>query len=610
MSPHTTAPCQDKRSMQETTALLGQPQDTQRRQWRTISTLVTLAMAIIASALVIGTLVYATIQRQQDSSVDNSKRLSEDSVGRFLHITDMHIDMLYTEGSTTYSQCHRRPPRIATETEVEDGHRKTGRFGIAEAKCDSPLELINATSEHLRQKWGAKGQVDFVIWTGDSGRHDKDLEVPRSFSDIEQSNILAAAALRRAFSKDVPVVPNIGNNDVSPHNELPAPGHKRALKTFRRLADAWNGLIPKDQMATFLYGGYFARDVVDFPSTASSRGLTALSLNTMYWYRANDRVGGCKAKDSPGLAQLAWIRYQMRRARERNRDLIILGHVLPARDNYRPTCYHGYARTVTQVVPPPSLSASSSATPPEVRAQLFGHSNVDLWAFVGHESKWLSSPPFPELNYTNSVDKRLWWERQVDESSGRFGKLIREVWSVDHSLHQTEVERSWESMEDDPTVLFAEDQHGDIWPTSYPAALSKPTTIPADFVDNVLKEFKRVIVQDTLNPRLGVTTITPSIIPKYFPSYRIFYYLRKPSSLWSHLSSGTLVDYDVYWANIPALNKHPLRDMGRFFKRLYRFSSTYDIPDLSVDSYLVWAEKLVSSKKLRNTFRSLSTLNS
>ncbi|KAJ2762525.1 hypothetical protein H4S06_000614, partial [Coemansia sp. BCRC 34490] len=54
------------------------------------------------------------------------------SVGRFIHITDLHIDPSYREGSTTYSQCHRQPPHGATAD--DDGHRRTGVFGIPRVK--------------------------------------------------------------------------------------------------------------------------------------------------------------------------------------------------------------------------------------------------------------------------------------------------------------------------------------------------------------------------------------------------------------------------------------------------------------------------------------------
>ncbi|KAI7833972.1 hypothetical protein BX661DRAFT_140347, partial [Kickxella alabastrina] len=260
----------------------------------------------------------------------------------------LHVDPYYVEGSTTYSQCHRKPPTLATSPQ-----QHTGRYGVAEAKCDSPVALINVTSEYLRQMWA--DQLDFVIWTGDSGRHDGDAELPRTFDEIIEQNYITAAAMRHAFKQHrIPIVPNIGNNDISPHNELGEPGHKRAKKTFKQLADAWDGFIPQNQLATFLHAG-------TLPTMWLTTTTQSPLLNTIYWYRANAKVGGCRAEDSPGLEQLAWIRYQIRRARQRNRDLILMGHVVPSRDNYRPTCYHGYARTVTQVIPPPPLAGEKRA---------------------------------------------------------------------------------------------------------------------------------------------------------------------------------------------------------------------------------------------------------
>ncbi|KAJ2145810.1 Endopolyphosphatase [Coemansia sp. RSA 678] len=589
-----------KGQLRETTPLL--PTHSKRRGKR--------VFAAVAAVLAAGSLFsYLLLAYCNPGIADtSSKRLSSAAVGRYLHITDMHVDPNYMEGATTYSQCHRRPPHVLPPDydSAKDGHAHTGRFGIPLAKCDSPIALINATSEHLRREWAHK--LDFVIWTGDSGRHDGDPEQPRTFDQIIKGNDIASAALRSAFKK-IPVVPNIGNNDVSPHNELAAPGHKRARKTFRALERSWHPLVPKDQVPTFHYGGYFAKDVVDYDGRKG--GITALSLNTIYWYRANAKVGGCRAKDSPGLAQLAWIRYQMRRARMRSRDIILLGHVLPNRDNYRPSCYHGYARTVTQTVPPPALNSSGSSDElVNVHAQLFGHSNVDVWAFVGQEAKWINSHDPLLIATENVTDKRLWWEREVDEESGRFGKLIREVWSADvtqHAAISQPDERAWEDMEDDPQVHFTESADH-IVPV---VNATVKQSLPSDFVESLLKEFERVLVQNPPSPRLGVTTISPSIIPKYVPSFRIFHYLRSQPAQgerWWHLPVGTLLDYDVYWANIHKLNTKAQIDVRSFFTRLYRFSDEYKIDDLSINSYLKWAERLLSSKSLRKRFRSLTYL--
>ncbi|KAJ2034947.1 Endopolyphosphatase [Coemansia sp. RSA 2337] len=562
----------------ESTALLSSPSCSRRSRlasscsrgvWAVaaIATLATLAVIAMAWAML------ATNDLGKGGGDKGDRRLNSTAVGRFIHITDLHVDPNYKAGATAYSQCHRVPK---TSDHSEDS-TLTGRFGRPNAKCDSPLSLINATSAYLREEWAQK--VDFVAWTGDSGRHDGDAEFPRTLDEIIEQNSIAAQSLRHAFGSHIPIVPNVGNNDVSPHNELPGPGHKRARSTFRQLAHAWGGLVPDDQLATFHYGGYFARDLKDYPQGG---GLTALSVNTMYWYRANAKVGGCKAKDSPGLAQLAWIRWQIRRARERGRDLIILGHVAPNQDNYRPSCYHGYMRTVAQIVPPPGPHS-----PPLIHAQLFGHSNVDAWAFVGPDADWAS----PANNNTAS-DSRLWWERQVDEEEGRFGELIHGVWSEEQSIQsETTVpdERDWALMEDDNS------------PPVRPA-------VPGDFVETLLREYERVIMQTPRHPRLGVTTISPSVIPKLLPAFRVFHYLQHTDSAWRHLAPGTLLDYDVYTADLYSHNKKsPAVD--RFYQRLYRFSEVYGINDLSVDSYVRWARRLLTSKSMRKRFRALTFLD-
>lgn len=50
------------------------------------------------------------------------------------------------------------------------------------SECDAPLTLINATFDWLAANF--KGQIDFVVLTGDNARHDIDLRFPRSLREI------------------------------------------------------------------------------------------------------------------------------------------------------------------------------------------------------------------------------------------------------------------------------------------------------------------------------------------------------------------------------------------------------------------------------------------
>ncbi|KAJ2463737.1 Endopolyphosphatase [Coemansia sp. RSA 2322] len=303
----------------------------------------------------------------------------------------------------------------------------------------------------------------------------------------------------------------------------------------------------------------------------------------MYWYRANAKVGGCRAEDSPGLAQLAWLRFQVNRARRRDRGLLILGHVAPSIDNYRPSCLRAYARTVGQAVPPPLTSTGSSPSVVPIIAQLFGHSNINSWAFIAPTTE----------NDESAEDQRLWWERQVDDEEGRFGTLIRTLWTSNSTATSAILanldDRDWESMEDDVA-----DGH---------------TTVPGDFVDNLLRDYEQILMQSPLPSHMGVTIISPSIVPKLLPAFRVFHYLNSPSPLWSHLPAGTLLDYDVYTANLYAHNAGAPRNVADFFQRLYRFSDAYAINDLSLESYVKWARKLLTSRALRKRFRALTFLD-
>ncbi|KAJ1942385.1 Endopolyphosphatase, partial [Linderina pennispora] len=149
--------------------------------WMVLAITALAALAIVALGFI------ALFDSTSDRPPNTETQLNSSSVGRFLHITDLHVDPYYRPGSTTYSSCHRKPPSssrssprhslramddgIADSSSKQwkrfdrDGHGHTGPFGIPEAKCDSPVALVNATAQYLRANWA--NRLDFVIWTGD-----------------------------------------------------------------------------------------------------------------------------------------------------------------------------------------------------------------------------------------------------------------------------------------------------------------------------------------------------------------------------------------------------------------------------------------------------------
>ena len=86
---------------------------------------------------------------------DNSKQTIH---GRFLHITDFHIDHHYQ--------------KVVISTKFVTGEGKASKYGDAILGCDSPPILVEETFKWITENLIDK--IDFIVYTGDSARHDND----------------------------------------------------------------------------------------------------------------------------------------------------------------------------------------------------------------------------------------------------------------------------------------------------------------------------------------------------------------------------------------------------------------------------------------------------
>jgi endopolyphosphatase len=140
------------------------------------------------------------------------------------------------------------------------------------------VSLVNATLDWI--KHNVADDIDFVVWTGDSARHDNDEKLPRTQSEVVAQNEFMVQKLAEVFGNGdgedqtkafrIPIVPTFGNNDVMPHNILLAGPNRWTMKYL----DLWRGFIPEAQRHQFQQGGWFSVDVI--PGK-----LAVISLNTM-----------------------------------------------------------------------------------------------------------------------------------------------------------------------------------------------------------------------------------------------------------------------------------------------------------------------------------------
>ncbi|TMW44052.1 hypothetical protein DOY81_010869, partial [Sarcophaga bullata] len=75
----------------------------------------------------------------------------------FWHITDLHLDTIYSTQGDVMRSCwriERQPPSSSTHL--------PGRYG--DYLCDSPWSLIESAAKAMKSRQG--DNVEFVLWTG------------------------------------------------------------------------------------------------------------------------------------------------------------------------------------------------------------------------------------------------------------------------------------------------------------------------------------------------------------------------------------------------------------------------------------------------------------
>lgn len=359
--------------------------------------------------------------------------------------------------------------------------------------CDTPLSLMNATFQWINDN--LKDQIDFVIWTGDSARHDNDEQIPRTEKEIVNLNKLVVSKFVEVFGKDdniddpdptndfvVPIVPTFGNNDILPHNIFePGPN-----KWTRDYADVWRKFIPEAQRHSFARGGWFFTEVIP-------NKLAVFSLNTMYFYEANTAVDGCYDQSEPGYEHMEWLKVQLEFLRKRGMKAIMTGHVPPARteskQNWDETCWQTYSLWMKQYRD-------------VVVTGMFGHMNIDHFMFQDGF----------KLDYG---------------TRSQFGKMETEkhdatdpVFSIESKAdYLTDLRQGWTNIPTPPAgmsyskfAIEAENEN----------ALKKGEDDKKSKEEKKKKFFKEI--GGKWAERYSLSLVSPSVVPNFYPTLRVVEY--------------------------------------------------------------------------------------
>ena len=348
-------------------------------------------------------------------------------------------------------------------------------LGAETTDCDSPIALINATFQWIEEN--VKDSIDFVVWTGDSARHDNDEQIPRSEKQVEDLNEFLVDKFVEVFGKEdnindtdptndfiVPIVPTFGNNDVLPHNIF-SPGPNRWTK---RYLDIWNRFIPEEQRHGFSSGGWFLVEVIP-------NKLAVFSLNTLYFFNSNAAVDGCAARSEPGYEHMEWLRIQLEFLRRRGMKAIISGHVPPARteskSSWDETCWQKYTLCMKQYRD-------------VIVGSLYGHMNIDHFM----------------LQDFHEIDTKLMKEKA---EAVRRTTLDDELDIKSSANYLTELRMEWSRL---PDAALVNEENG-------LKRREKSTT--EKFYDKIGGHW---------GERYSVTLVSPSLVPNYFPTLRVVEY--------------------------------------------------------------------------------------
>ncbi|KID88021.1 Endopolyphosphatase [Metarhizium guizhouense ARSEF 977] len=452
--------------------------------WLQAQTFLALSCGVISSPI-LGDLPQKALQYESQLHQElQSRKLN----GRFLHITGSlpsHPTLLPFLAASIYSQENHSDfhpdefykPHTSTEDGIacHRGNGMAGTYGAEKTDCDSPFSLVDVTFQWIQEN--IKDDIDFVIWTGDTARHDSDEAHPRTDKTVLDSNKVVTDKIIKTFSSpegklEVPIIPTFGNNDFLPHNIMyPGPNH-----WFTAYGEIWDRFIPEEQRHSFQFGGWFHVDVI--PGK-----LTVFSLNTMYFFDRNAAVDGCALPSEPGYKHMEWLRVQLDLMRQTGTKAILMGHVPPARtdskQNWDETCWQRYTLWLQKYRD-------------VVVASLFGHMNIDH--FLLSDTKDIDL----DVAAGQSPAARSVFRKSINESElsaqGKEDYLqeLREIWG---DIPGSAIE-----------VLNEEDDHAE--------------------VDTEKKKKKNGFkkIGGKYAERYQLSFISPSVVPNYFPTMRVFEY--------------------------------------------------------------------------------------
>jgi hypothetical protein len=242
-------------------------------------------------------------------------------VWKVLHVTDIHVDLHYVEGSRGMCPkalcCRNETKAVGNFTKEETA----GRWGYT-GRCDIPLRTL----ENFAEKVFNEIKPDFIIWTGDNPGHDAYDETAFTVAEI------FTKLLKEKYNYHLPVYPSLGNHEKYPADEYNPFNNTQENSFLKMYGDLWKDWLGDEAYQTFTKFGAYTKK---HPKS----NLRILSTNCMLCDVLNFNL--IRDPTDP-QSQIEWMEKILRQAEKDGEIVYIVSHIPPGDVSFLSECAKRY----------------------------------------------------------------------------------------------------------------------------------------------------------------------------------------------------------------------------------------------------------------------------
>ncbi|KAF8381234.1 asm-2, partial [Pristionchus pacificus] len=296
---------------------------------------------------------------------------------RVLHLSDIHIDRDYAEGSEAdcasdkgdepvVGLCCRNYPDVEGAPTASTKIRvPAGKWGSVNM-CDLPYRTFDAAMRHISE---THKDLDYIIITGDLEAHDM-WDYTR---EKTQANIANFTQALIKYFPNTPIYESIGNHEGVPSDAM-APHNMEEYDTrgpswlYNTLAQTWSRWISADSVK----GVQYRASYVERPAP----GLKLISINSVYCSFCNFYI---YINQTDPDSTLTWLISELMDSEAKGEKVHIISHI-PAGDDY---CLKGWAHNFYEIV---------NRFENTIAAQFYGHTHNDHFQVYYEDSNPVGRP--------------------------------------------------------------------------------------------------------------------------------------------------------------------------------------------------------------------------